>query len=253
MKSPYIECFKQELEIAHRIQLASLPQKVPVIQGLDIYAASLPALEVGGDFYDFLNGEEGKITIVIGDVSGKGTSAALYMSKIQGILQTLNEFSYSPSQLLTRANKLIYKNIDSKSFITAVGATFDTASRTMFFARAGHLPVFHLDYKNNIVTKLQPSGIGIGLSNEETFNESLEEMKVSFSERDIFLLVSDGITESINITGDQFGEIRLTNFLKNNNALSSKQICQGILADVKNFSGEMKQFDDMTLVVIKAE
>ena len=247
------ERFKQELEIAHRIQLASLPQKVPVILGLDICAASLPALEVGGDFYDFLNGEEGKITVIIGDVSGKGTSAALYMSKIQGILQTLNEFSYSPSQLLTRANKLIYKHIDSKSFITVAGATFDTANKTMSLARAGHLPLFHFNSKNNSIRKMQPGGIGIGLSDDETFKESLVEIKLDFQNGDIFLLVSDGITESINKAGEQFGEKRLINYLVSNNNLSSKQICEGILSNVKNFSEDMKQIDDITLVVVKAE
>jgi sigma-B regulation protein RsbU (phosphoserine phosphatase) len=247
------ERFKQELEIAHRIQLASLPQNVPVILGLDICAASLPALEVGGDFYDFLNGEDGKITVIIGDVSGKGTSAALYMSKIQGILQTLNEFSCSPSQLLTRANKLIYKHIDSKSFITVAGATFNTTNKTLSLARAGHLPLFHLNSKNNSINKMQPGGIGIGLSDDETFKESLEEIKLDFQKGDIFLLVSDGITESINKAGEQFGENRLTNYLKNNNNLNSRQICEGILLSVKNFSGDMKQFDDMTLVVVKAE
>ena len=100
---------------------------------------------------------------------------------------------------------------------------------------------------------MQPGGIGIGLSDDETFKESLEEIKLDFQKGDIFLLVSDGITESINKAGEQFGENRLTNYLKNNNNLNSRQICEGILLSVKNFSGDMKQFDDMTLVVVKAE
>jgi sigma-B regulation protein RsbU (phosphoserine phosphatase) len=245
------ERYKQELQIAHRIQMASLPQRVPYIKGLDISAISLPAFEVGGDFYDFLNGQEGKITVVVGDVSGKGTSAALYMSKIQGILQTLNEFSSSPEQLLVKANRLIYKNIDSKSFITAVGASFDTNKNELFLARAGHLPIYFLNNKK--VSKIQPQGIGIGLSGEEIFNENLEQRKINFITGDVFFFVSDGITESVNNSGEQYGEYRLIEFIEKNSYLSSKQMCDGIMSSVKQFSDEMKQFDDMTVVVVKAE
>ena len=115
---------------------------------------------------------------MVGDVSGKGTSAAFYMSKIQGILQTLNEFAPSPGQLLVKANRLIYKNIDSKSFITAVGASFDTNCNELFLARAGHLPIYFLNNKK--VSKVQPGGIGIGLSGEDVFNENLEQRKIIF-------------------------------------------------------------------------
>ncbi len=247
------ERYKQELEIAHRIQMASLPQKVPIVKGLDISATSLPAFEVGGDFYDFLNGDDGKVTVVVGDVSGKGTSAALYMSKIQGILQTLNEFTPSPDQLLVKANRLIYKNIDSKSFITVVGASFDTSKNELFLARAGHLPVYFLSNLNNKVDKVQPSGIGIGLSGEQVFNENLEQRKINFAPGDVFFFVSDGITESTNKGGEQYGEERLIEFIEKNSYLSSKQMCDGIMSSVKLFSEEAKQFDDMTVVVVRAE
>ncbi len=247
------ERYKQELQIAHRIQMASLPQRVPRVKGLDISATSLPAFEVGGDFYDFLNGEDGKVTVVVGDVSGKGTSAALYMSKIQGILQTLNEFTPSPDQLLVKANRLIYKNIDSKSFITAVGASFDTTKNELFLARAGHLPIYFLSNINNKVGKVQPSGIGIGLSGEQVFNENLEQRKIIFAPGDVFFFVSDGITDSVNKGGEQYGEERLIEFIEKNSYLSSKQMCDGIMSSVKQFSEEAKQFDDMTVVVVRAE
>ena len=102
------ERIKQELEIARRIQLSSLPEELPNINGIDIAGGSLPAMEVGGDFFDIYQYSESQILLVIGDVSGKGTSAALYMSKIQGILQTLKDFKLSPKDLLSKSNSLIY-------------------------------------------------------------------------------------------------------------------------------------------------
>ena len=114
------ERIEHELEIARKIQLASLPQTVPDIEGLDISGISLPALEVGGDFYDFFFDEEGELTVILGDVSGKGTSAAFYMSKAQGIFRTLHEFRLSPKDLLIKANEILYKYIEKNSFISGL-------------------------------------------------------------------------------------------------------------------------------------
>lgn len=246
------ERIKHELEIAHNIQVASLPQQVPVVPGLDIHATSIPALEVGGDFYDFLNGTADGLTIVMGDVSGKGTSAALYMSKVQGIFQTLHEFNLSPVKLMTRANHLLYRHIDSKSYITAVGASFDTKNKSLSFARAGHLPLYYFNHNINEIRKIQPSGMGLGLSERNIFDYSIEEVRIDYSEGDIFLFVSDGVPEALNRAGEQFGETKLLEIIKNNSPGDSKRMVNEIMEAVKSFSSDTSQYDDITVVAVKA-
>ncbi len=245
------ERIRQELEIAHKIQVASLPQSVPEIKGLDIAGYSIPALEVGGDFYDFLNGTPGKFTVVVGDVSGKGTSAALYMSKVQGIFQTLNEFYDSPKKLLTKANHILFKHIDSKSYITAIGANFDTKNNIMRIARAGHLPLFYYSKSVNEIRKVQPAGIGLGIRDEKVFDFSIEEIQIEYRKGDIFLFVTDGITESLNTILEQYGDDRLMEILKEFNEAPAEIICAEIIKSVKQFSEKAKQHDDITLVTIK--
>jgi phosphoserine phosphatase RsbU/P len=121
------ERIKHELNLARKIQLASLPQSIPDINGLDVSGISIPAHEVGGDFYDYL-GRNGELTVIVGDVSGKGTSAAMYMSKAQGIMRTLHEFNLSPKELFIRSNSLLYKYLEKSSFITAICAIINTAN-----------------------------------------------------------------------------------------------------------------------------
>lgn len=246
------ERIKRELEIAHNIQVASLPQDVPTVPGLDIYATSIPALEVGGDFYDFLNGTANGLTIVMGDVSGKGTSAALYMSKVQGIFQTLHEFNLSPVKLLTRANHLLYRHIDSKSYITAVGASFDTENKTLSFARAGHLPLYYYNHNLKEIRKLQPCGMGLGLSEKNIFDYSIEEIKIEYSEGDVFLFVSDGVIEALNRAGEQFGEAKLIELVKLNTEFDSRKMVTEILESVKSFTSDTSQYDDITVVAVKS-
>jgi serine phosphatase RsbU (regulator of sigma subunit) len=247
------ERIKHEIDMARKIQMSSLPQYIPDIKGLDICAVSIPAFEVGGDFYDFLNGAEDKITVVMGDVSGKGTSAALYMSKIQGIFQTLNEFNLSPLKLLTGANKLLYKHIDSKSYITAVGANFYPSERKVLFARAGHLPLYHYDAADNKIRKIQPGGIGLGLGDNLLFVNNLEEVSINYRKGDIFLFVSDGIVEAMNRDGDLYGETRLFENIMHNFGYPSGTICSRIIDSVKEFSSEGIEGDDMTVVIVKSD
>jgi serine phosphatase RsbU (regulator of sigma subunit) len=247
------ERIKHELNLARNIQLASLPQEVPCIAGLDIFADSIPAFEVGGDFYDFLNGSADDLTVIIGDVSGKGTSSALYMLKIQGILQTLHEFNLSPKELLMRANRLLYKHIVSKSYITAISANFKIREKVLRIARAGHLPMYYYNNSENKIIQIRPNGLGLGLSEENTFNAAINEENMKFNTGDIFLFISDGITDSRNHVNEQFGESRLEDLLMSNKNASSKEICDIIIKKALEFSGKENQFDDMTIVAVKID
>ncbi|MCX6136143.1 MAG: SpoIIE family protein phosphatase [Ignavibacteriales bacterium] len=245
------ERMKHELQIARRIQLESLPQKTPHVFGLDIDGASIPALEVGGDFFDYLNGRAKKVTVIVGDVSGKGTSAALYMSKVQGIFRSLHTFELAPADLFIRANKLLCMDMEKKSFVTVIGAAFDSDLRSMTFVRAGHLPIFHYQAKERSVRTIIPKGIGIGLDAAGAFVSELEQQTLSYMADDILLFITDGITEARNAEGDDFGEERLARVLESSSAKSAKEIKNDILEAVNRFSVGSVQNDDQTIVVVK--
>lgn len=247
------ERLKHELAIARRIQLESLPQTTPVVEGLDVAGSSIPAFEVGGDYFDYLNGEASNLTVIIGDVSGKGTSAALYMSKVQGILRSLHGFGLSPRELFIGANRLLRGDMASNSYVTALAAKFDNTKKIVRLARAGHLPLYHFDAGSETVKRILPQGLGIGISEDTTFTERLEEITLRYSRGDLFLFVTDGITEGRREDNDEFGEIKLEEILTTCAHCSAMEIRDRVLASVKEFAGGREQHDDQTVVVVKIQ
>lgn len=246
------ERLKHELEIARRIQLASLPQTTPKVDGLDIAGASIPALEVGGDYFDYLNGTPNAIRVIIGDVSGKGTSAALYMSKVQGIMRSLHGFGLSPKELFVRTNHLLCQDMERKSFVTSLGADFTASSRQMILARAGHLPLFYYHAQTQLVEKITPKGLGLGLDNHGMFATELEERALQYEAGDIFLFITDGVTEAQSNGRGEFGEESVVKILAKSSTLNAAQILDHVINAVKQFAGDSAQHDDLTVVVVKA-
>ena len=247
------ERLKHELKIARRIQMASLPQETPQVDGLDISGISIPALEVGGDYFDYLNGVSPGLTIIVGDVSGKGTSAALYMSKVQGIIRSLHTFDLSPAELFIRANTLLWQDMEKKSFVTAIGACVDTKKRTIVLARAGHLPLFYYESRSQNVSLLTPKGLGLGLDKEDTFAGELEEHVLSYASGDVFLFVTDGVTEAQTVDGREFGEEKLIEVLAANVSYGAEAIRDNVLAAVSTFVADAVPHDDQTVVVVKVK
>jgi sigma-B regulation protein RsbU (phosphoserine phosphatase) len=245
------ERMKHELQIARRIQLDSLPQSTPKIKGLDIAGTSIPAMEVGGDFFDYLSNGNGALTVVIGDVSGKGTSAALYMSKVQGILRSLHGFDLSPKELFQRTNTLLCQDLEKRSFVTVLGVEFDPKKHSAVVSRAGHLPLWHFELKTKTVKKILPRGLGLGLNNASVFTAEMKEKKIQYKKGDIFLFATDGVTEAHN-SGADFGEERLQNILMEYSGRSAKEIQTHIITEIVAFVGEQEQHDDQTVVVVKA-
>jgi len=246
------ERLKHELEIARRIQLASLPQTTPVIEGLDLAGISNPAFEVGGDFFDYLVRGPSSVMVIIGDVSGKGTSAALYMSKVQGILRSLHEFQLSPADLFTRANRLLYQDLEKRSFVTVLGAEFDTTSRSVVTARAGHLPLYRYSAREKKIESVMQRGLGIGLEDRGLFNAELKEFRLQYDPDDVLVFVTDGVTEAHNLHGELFGDERVNAVVRDNAGKSAVEIRDAILAAVHGFAGGAPQHDDETVVIVKA-
>lgn len=246
------ERLKHELEIARRIQMESLPQFTPQIEGLDIAGISIPAFEVGGDYFDYLNGGPRRLTVMVGDVSGKGTSAALYMSRLQGIVRSLHAFDLSPHEFFVRTNDLLCRDLEKRSFVTAIGGFFDTAQQRMVLARAGHLPLYHFCQASRQVHRILPRGLGFGLSNRSIFETELEERLIPYGVGDVFLFITDGITECYGPSGDDFGEDRVQELLATHAGASAREIRDHLTSAVKHFAASEDQFDDQTVVVVKS-
>ena len=243
---------KHELEMARRIQLESLPQRTPMVTGLELAGVSIPAMEVGGDYYDYLNGAVDDLTVIVGDVSGKGTSAALYMSKVQGIMRSLHGFGLSPKELFIRVNGLLCNDLEKKSFVTAIGGFFDTAARRLVLARAGHLPLYIYRSGTQTVERVLPRGIGFGLTADDLFATELEEKTLHYDTGDVFLFVTDGVTEASRSTGEQFGEEGVATLLARVSQTSAQEILDSVIASVRDFARDERQHDDQTVVVVKA-
>jgi len=245
------ERLRHELDIARHIQMSSLPAATPYIHGMEIAGTSIPAMEVGGDFFDYLQGTGGDLMVVVGDVSGKGTSAALYMSKVQGILRALHGFAPEPLDLFLRANRLLCTDLQKNSFVTAVGALFHVHTRRMTFVRAGHLPLYHYCAGRGAVDRVVPRGLGLGLNDAGIFARELEAHTREYSSGDLFVFATDGITEARNAGGEEYGEDRLTTALIRENTTTADGIRDLILEDVRVFTAGADQHDDQTLVVVR--
>jgi serine phosphatase RsbU (regulator of sigma subunit) len=217
-----------------------------------------PAREVGGDYYDFLPLDDTRMGILIADVAGKGTSAALYMAELKGIVLSLSQRHTSPRDLLIDANRIISKHLDARSFITMTYAVVDVAARTMTMARAGHCPLVYVPgpYAESRTSRaLQPDGMVLGLQFDtgEIFNRTLEELTLPIGPGDLFLLYTDGISEAMNTDGDYFGDTRLADLAQQHADLSSDELSARILGEVRVFAGAAAQHDDMTMVLLKIE
>ncbi|MGB5872696.1 MAG: PP2C family protein-serine/threonine phosphatase [Bacteroidota bacterium] len=247
------ERMAHELDIARKVQMSLLPKKDPVVDGFDIAGVCLPALEVGGDYYDFFDLGEGKIGIAIGDVSGKGVPAAIYMTLTKGILQTSAAASSSPKEVLDKLNRQMYTNIERNSFVSIYYAVLDNMTRTMRIARAGHNPAIltHRDSDQNLM--LIPRGIAVGLESGPKFQEFLEEDEVDLVSGDVLTLYTDGFTEARRKDGEEYGEDRLLDVISTHKGRSAKEILGKVVQSIKDFSGSTPQHDDMTMVVIKVE
>jgi serine phosphatase RsbU (regulator of sigma subunit) len=252
------ERLEQELRIARSIQMSLLPQGSLSFPGVMLTGHCEPAREVGGDYYDFLPLGEKRMGILIADVSGKGTSAALYMAELKGLMLSLSELHASPRQLLIVANRIISKHLDARSFITMTYAVVDLQVRTITIARAGHCPLVYVPgphAASRAAVALQPDGMVLGLQFDtgELFDRTLVELTLPLGAGDLFLLYTDGISEAMNVDNDCFGETRLADLAQQHADLASDALRERILGEVRAFAGTAAQHDDMTMVLLKIE
>jgi serine phosphatase RsbU (regulator of sigma subunit) len=252
------ERLEQELRIARNIQMSLLPQGPLIMPGLTLTAHCEPAREVGGDYYDFLPIDEHTLGILIADVSGKGTSAALYMAELKGIVLSLSQRHRSPRDLLIEADHIISRHLDSRSFITVSYLVVDLRSGTLQYSRAGHCPLVYVPgpYASDRTPQLlAPDGLVLGLQLDEgrSFVRLLEEVTVPLGRGDLFVLYTDGLTEAMSSDGDCFGDSRLASLIGQHADLPADELRERILRDIDAFTGSALQQDDMTMVAMRIE
>jgi sigma-B regulation protein RsbU (phosphoserine phosphatase) len=247
---------EEELRIARQIQMSLLPRGPLDLPGLGVTALCVPAREVGGDYYDFFAVGERRLGVLIADVSGKGTSAALYMAELKGLMLSLSQIYQSPRQLLIEVNRIISENLDTRSFITMTYAVIDLDAGVMTFARAGHTPLIYVPAAADAARVLVPNGLVVGLripGAHDKFIELLEEDRIELSKGDVLVFYTDGISEAMNRDGDLFGDARLGCLLAEHGHLDAADLRERILREIEAFVGVADQHDDMTMILIKVE
>lgn len=247
---------EEELRVARRIQMSLLPQHDLAVPGLDIVGVCQPAREVGGDYYDVLPLDDGRVGILVADVSGKGPSAALYMAELKGLMLALAARHSSPRALLIEANRILARHLDGKSFITITYGVVDLPARTFTYVRAGHCPLLHVPgaYNPNRTPRLlAPNGmvLGLDLPDKTIFERLLQEDVLPLGEGDVVLLFTDGVTEAMNSRLECFGEARLMAALEASPDQEFQQLKTGILRRLQAFVGEAEPNDDLTMVLLR--
>lgn len=245
------ERYKEQLKIAKNVQKSLLPTELINNDHFTMAAFSMAADEVGGDYYDFLEYQKNRFGLIIGDVSGKGTSAAFQMAQMKGIFHSLANQGLSPEEFNKKANIAISQCLERTSFITATYFDINTEENILHFSRAGHCPSLFYEHKTKKVDYLQCDGMGLGMVRNSSYEEYVHSNSVSYHAGDTLLLYTDGITEAKNQDGEQFGDDRLKQSFTDHASKAPDQVKEGIKSDLSQFIGGVIIDDDYTLVVVQ--
>lgn len=236
----------QELEIAKQVQARLFPQRRPPLKTLEYAGICHQARQVGGDYYDFLDLGSERLGFVIGDISGKGIAAALLMANLQANLRSQSAVALDePQRLLCSVNQLFCENTADGAFATLFFAEYNDATSGLRYANCGHLPALVLRGDDS-VERLESTATVLGVFKK--WDCAIEEAKISPG--DTLALYTDGITESFNDAGDQFGEERLIAALCRHRALPPQDLLEAVVKEVRQFSPREQQ-DDITLIIAK--
>lgn len=241
-----LQLMQEEMRLACKIQMDLLPAEAPVIAGYDLAGRSIPAKAVGGDYFDFIQLDEHQIAICLGDVAGKGMPAALLMANLQATLRAQSEGVVSAENCIRRSNKLMFKSTDVDKFVTLFYAILNFEKHMLCYCNAGHNYPF-VFRKNEEPIRLDVGGLVLGALEEYDYREAT----VPFQPGDTLLIFSDGISEAQNENGDDFGEDRLAEVAAGCLEAPTTQIIDSIMQAVREFTGDIPQSDDMTILVVK--
>ena len=246
------ERYQEELKIAQRVQKALLPLKLDHPASFDICAYSNTADEVGGDYYDTYQVDETHFVLIMGDVSGKGTSAAFHMAQMKGVFQSLIQLGIHPAEFMNKANAALSKCLERNHFITASIFEIDTVKNSFCHARAGHIPTLWYKAAEKAADFISIEGLGLGIVRNPSYKNHVQEETFEYRSGDILVLLTDGILEGRKETGEQFGYDRIKKIVEEHHQKSPIQLQQEIIDSLHQFvGGDGMIDDDYSLMVVK--
>jgi sigma-B regulation protein RsbU (phosphoserine phosphatase) len=240
---------EDELVIAREIQKGLLPSLLPSIPGFSIAAANISSKQVGGDYYDAIPLSETDWVIAIGDVSGKGTPAALLMANLQATIRALVPLGFPLAELTGKVNDLLCENTGGSKFVTFFWGIMDSHGRTLRYVNAGHnYPI--LFRRDGSMKMLDKGGMILGVLKTTL---PYEQETVALRSGDVLVMYTDGISEAMNRAGQEYGEERLEQVVRSQQDSTADQILKEIYDDVVTHAGGAPQSDDITMMVLKVE
>ncbi|HBL26902.1 MAG TPA: hypothetical protein DD490_08720 [Acidobacteria bacterium] len=247
------ERMREEIDTARRIQLSMLPQVAPLdLRWLDLAAASLPATEVGGDYYDYFRLSPQQLALVIGDVAGHGLASGLLLSGVRSCLYLLENELGDPVGVLQRLNPMVRRTTERRTYVTLLCAVLEKGDRggRLTLASAGHPPALHWCSQSRQLTTLGEGAPPLGTFLEATY----QEVSRTLQPGDLLMFYSDGLLETRNAAGAEYGDGRLQRTVTRLAAgTSAREVRDSILGDLANFKGDVEQSDDITMVVVRVK
>ena len=241
------EIIEKELDIAKDIQESFLPKEIPHVGGLEVGVNMLTARQVGGDLYDLIQLDDRRLGVMMGDVSGKGVPAALYMARVVSVFKAYAKEG-TPAEVVKKVNERLIEEGGSNLFVTLTYMIFDTETRETSFAIGGHLPTVMVDPDGNVELLDVAEGMPLGL-----IEGGYDEGNKKYRPGTLFILYTDGVTEAMNTRGEMFEVDRLVKLAKNFKGKSPQEVVDAIQKAVADFAGRAKQHDDITVLAIRSE
>jgi len=243
---------QQDMLTAGQIQARMLPPK-PKMAGYDFEVYYQPAGEVGGDFYDFIPMDGGRMGLVVADASGKGLAGALLMVEARAMIRAMSSVTSSPSEILTGVNRVLLRDIERGRFVSAFFALLDPKKGTLTMSNAGHCPMLICREVGNTIARFQPRGLILGVMPDQKFKDGLVEETVPLYPGDRFLLFSDGVSELMNPVNEEFGMERLEMWMRGNAHLWSEDAVKSLTDALETHRAGQLQSDDITILTGRLE
>ncbi len=242
---------EHDLKIATEIQAGLLPSKIPQVEGFDIAAFYQPSKEVGGDYYDFIPLDENHMGMVVADVSGKGIPGSMVMTMARSLIRMEGGTNYSAADTLKKVNRVIAKDIRRGMFVTAIYMILKIKERRLLVASAGHNPMVVYRKAKGKYDLVNPNGIALGFDKGPIFERTIKEEEIQLEKGDRTVIYTDGITESMNSSNEEFGDKTFYELIVKNSEQNSSKFINAIISAVRQHQGDAEQHDDITVSTLQ--
>ena len=240
-----------DLEIARDIQRILLPSEAPAINGFQISGINVPARQVSGDYFDYIHVDQERLGVAIADVSGKGVPASLIMAICRSVLRAEAARNPSPADVLRKVNRQLYPDIKEDMFISMAYLVLDHEHNGVTLARAGHDAPLWYQRQSQTVTPVKSPGMVVGIDSGSVFDRLTVDFPVPLERSDCLVLYTDGVTETLNSEGDEYGVDRMMQSVRASANDSAQAVIKRIIEDVREFTGSVPQNDDITVIAIR--